>query len=174
MKFPLELARRLASQVVMALRPYCDVIEVAGSIRRQKAEIGDIEIVCIPKLLPKFDMFQSETGKERHPGFKQAVNQWKFVKGDAAEGKYMQRVMVFEIGDESKEIKIDIFTAKLESWGYILTIRTGSAEFSKYLAECWKKAGYHGDEGYLKDPDDKIIPVETEEKLFPTDGAGVC
>lgn len=45
----LEHARILANEVVQLMAPYCERIEVAGSIRREAAEVKDIEVVCIPK-----------------------------------------------------------------------------------------------------------------------------
>jgi len=42
-------ARKLAEQMVERLRPACDKIEIAGSVRRGKPEVKDIEIVCLPR-----------------------------------------------------------------------------------------------------------------------------
>ncbi len=44
----LEKAKAIADQVIKRLSPYCSRIEVAGSIRRQKAFPHDIDIVLIP------------------------------------------------------------------------------------------------------------------------------
>ncbi|GAJ04318.1 unnamed protein product, partial [marine sediment metagenome] len=38
----------LADEVMERLRPFCSKIEVVGSVRRQKAEVKDIDIVLIP------------------------------------------------------------------------------------------------------------------------------
>jgi DNA polymerase/3'-5' exonuclease PolX len=42
-------AQRIADKLIADLSPHCDRIEVAGSVRRQKPECGDIELVAIPK-----------------------------------------------------------------------------------------------------------------------------
>jgi DNA polymerase/3'-5' exonuclease PolX len=47
---PLLAATTLAAKLVAQLAPYCERIEVAGSVRRQKDIVGDIELVAIPKL----------------------------------------------------------------------------------------------------------------------------
>ncbi|MBI5957894.1 MAG: hypothetical protein HY866_04110 [Chloroflexi bacterium] len=47
---PLPLTQHLAAKLVTALEPACEQIVVAGSVRRQKAQIGDIELVCIPRI----------------------------------------------------------------------------------------------------------------------------
>src|SRR5438270_8448835 len=43
-------ARLHAEAICRLLEPACQRIEIAGSIRRMAALVGDIEIVCTPKL----------------------------------------------------------------------------------------------------------------------------
>ena len=45
----LAYARDLAEALVELLRPACQRIEIAGSIRRGKARPNDIEIVAVPR-----------------------------------------------------------------------------------------------------------------------------
>ena len=42
-------AQVLAEKVVVILQPFCGCIMTAGSIRRGKAEVGDVDIVALPK-----------------------------------------------------------------------------------------------------------------------------
>lgn len=56
-RIPLARAERLAAELVELLRPACLRIEVAGSIRRRKADVGDIELVAIPLVEQGHDMF---------------------------------------------------------------------------------------------------------------------
>jgi len=44
----LERAQKTAEAIMDTLRPYCKKIEVAGSIRRQRPWVHDIDIVLIP------------------------------------------------------------------------------------------------------------------------------
>src|SRR5690606_7931246 len=56
---PLDVARRAAERLVTALAPACARIEIAslfpsviaGSIRRGKLQVGDIELVAIPSVV---------------------------------------------------------------------------------------------------------------------------
>jgi DNA polymerase/3'-5' exonuclease PolX len=41
-------AARQANIIVERLRPFTTIINIAGSIRREKSEVKDIEIVCLP------------------------------------------------------------------------------------------------------------------------------
>lgn len=46
----LATAREAADALVALLAPFCERLEVAGSIRRQRADVGDIDLVAIPLL----------------------------------------------------------------------------------------------------------------------------
>ncbi|GAI23919.1 unnamed protein product [marine sediment metagenome] len=41
----LERAQKIASEVITRLAPYCKKIEVAGSVRRRKPRVKDIDFV---------------------------------------------------------------------------------------------------------------------------------
>ena len=62
-RFDLRIAEPVAERLVEQLRPYCERIQIAGSIRRRKWAVGDIELLCIPKYrteLRSVDMFTTE------------------------------------------------------------------------------------------------------------------
>src|SRR5437879_3251534 len=48
-KIKLTHARAIADDLIEKITPLCERCEIAGSIRRQKAEVGDIEIVAVPR-----------------------------------------------------------------------------------------------------------------------------
>jgi DNA polymerase/3'-5' exonuclease PolX len=145
----LHQAKQIAERIKSELSPHCERIEIAGSIRRQKPEVKDIEIVCIPK---PYDtgLFES--------GIATVINQWQKVKGELP-CKYTQRIL-------PDGIKVDIFFAEPGNWGLIYAIRTGSAEYShNVLATGWVKKGYNSKDGYLH-KNGKDIAVPEEETLF--------
>src|SRR5690606_30717894 len=47
-RIPLATAQRLIAGVYERLKPTCDQIEIAGSIRRRSSDVKDGEIVAIP------------------------------------------------------------------------------------------------------------------------------
>ncbi len=135
-KLPYFLVHEVATGILELLRPHCERIEIAGSLRRKCKEIGDIEIVAIPKPYST-GLFED--------GIASIVNQWEKIKGELNYGecKYTQRV-------HSSGIKVDLFFAEEGNWGTILAIRTGSADYShKVLASAWVARGYHSVGGYL-------------------------
>jgi len=153
----IRFARKYAEEAAAHLSPWCSRIEIAGSIRRCKLDVKDIEIVCIPKTLVEPDgLF--DTKIVRHPCFIRAVNDWRKVKGDP-DGKYTQRVLPCGLN-------LDLFTATEDNWGLILGIRTGSADFSHRKLACgWVANGYKSIGGMLH-RDGEPVPVRTERELF--------
>ncbi len=119
-KTPYSVIRPVAERILNALAPYCERIELAGSLRRQKSHVGDIEIVAIPRRTR--DLFgRPMPGPSALDAFldERAVTFTK--RGE----KYQQ----FTYG----AFVVDLFLPTAETWGSVFTIRTGSAEFSHWL-----------------------------------------
>lgn len=53
-KISLEEGKDIATQLVNEVEHLCEYIEVSGSIRREMAKVGDIDIVVIPKNADEF------------------------------------------------------------------------------------------------------------------------
>jgi DNA polymerase/3'-5' exonuclease PolX len=51
-RIPLARAVSIAETTRAALAPHCERIAIAGSVRRRRSFVGDIELVCIPRLVP--------------------------------------------------------------------------------------------------------------------------
>jgi DNA polymerase/3'-5' exonuclease PolX len=152
-------ALAMAESALNTLKPYCERILIAGSIRRQRPEVKDCELVAIPKQIP-VGLFGDEL--EVDPGFVTAVNQWEFVKGHPT-GKYAQRVL-------PGGIKLDLFIATPENWGWQLVIRTGSAKFNEYvMIPALKARQYFPEDGYIRH-NGQIIPTREETDLWALSG----
>lgn len=163
----LKQAEEIANNWIYRLQPFCDRISIAGSIRRQKQYVKDIEIVCIPRTIPETHdtLFEAVTSYHRDPEFVLSVQHEKYghvLLGRPDTGKYIK------ISVHGYEINIDLFIATPENWGYILAIRTGSADFSKrVLAEGWVRAGFRGNDRMLVNQDTGAeMPIHEEKQLF--------
>lgn len=138
----------IAESIRALLAPYCERCEVAGSIRRHQATVGDVEIVCIRR-------------NRDLPAFIRAVEQWEKIKGSPT-GAYTQR-------RHPSGMTVDIFMATPENWGLILAIRTGPARFShKVLARGWCAKGYESKGGllYRRLGTSEPLVVREERDLF--------
>ena len=150
----LRNAKEIADGIVEKMRPHCERIEIAGSIRRQCPEPGDIEIVYVPKV----------NGRNVSALF-DIISRMIKVKGDPM-GKYTQRL---HPGHTDKEqIKVDFFSADRNNWGLQLAIRTGSAKFSHLkLAVGWSRLAYRSKGGVLYSlVDGKPVYIREEQELF--------
>ena len=126
-----KTALQFAEKYKALLEPYCERIEIAGSIRRKKKDdIKDVEIVCIPR------------GKDLYR-FADVVRSWHKIKGDPV-GRYTQRLT-------DDRIKVDLFMCNRDNWGMIFLIRTGSADYIKIMADLWVQNGYTSAHGVLLD-----------------------
>lgn len=134
---PLADAQKIAHGFMVTVIPFCQYREVngknivycrvAGSVRRKKPFVKDIEIVLV-----------RDTAYLRE--FKEAIDKLQKVKGSAL-GKYTQRIF--------RGVKLDIFMVNADNWGNQFATRTGSENFSKYLAKRWVGLGFKSKEGYL-------------------------
>ena len=112
-------------------------VEIAGSIRREKAEVGDIEIVVAPNWVEVMDMFGEPKGYVSNAGYitdlLPRVNGKKYIKnGD----RYKQ--ILLNCGE-----KLDLFLVYPPAqWGVIYTVRTGPWEFSKKIVTPENQGGY--------------------------------
>jgi DNA polymerase/3'-5' exonuclease PolX len=154
-RLQLAEAEHIAVEVMLQLEPHCEVISLAGSIRRQRPTIGDVEIVCVPKPYEASPLFCS--------GIATVVNQWEKVRGELP-CKYTQRRLP---GLPGMGIKLDLFMVHLDGYGLQCAIRTGSADWCRtVLAPAWVRAGYHSEGGLLRRADGTVVPVRTEPELF--------
>jgi DNA polymerase/3'-5' exonuclease PolX len=150
-RLPLAQAEAIAVGAMEQLDPHCEVISLAGSLRRQRPTIGDIEIVCVPKPYDASPLFAS--------GIATVVNQWEKVRGELP-CRYTQRIL-------PEGIKLDLFMVEADGYGLQRAIRTGSADWShQVLARAWVRAGYHSEGGLLRRADGSVVPVRTEPQLF--------
>jgi DNA polymerase/3'-5' exonuclease PolX len=151
-KFPLIEAKKIAEDILEQLKPHCERIEIAGSIRRNKSDIGDVDLVMIPK--------NYETGLFS-TGISTILDNFEKVKGDLIYGQTRNAIRI-----HPKGLKLDCYFCESDNYGLIKTIRTGSENFNRtILIPAINRAGYRSRDGHLTF-EDEIIEVTEEENLF--------
>lgn len=106
----------VAEALMEEMRPFVEQVAIAGSLRREKAQVGDIEIVAIAKV-PR-DLFGDPTRGLRSLDL--------FLAGRYDMHKDGRKYKSFEY----EGVPVDLFLATPQNWGYIFMLRTGSAAFS--------------------------------------------
>ena len=140
-----KLAAEIAVSKCVHLQPHTTKINIAGSLRRKKDDVKDIEIVCVPAVSTGVDLFGHSSGEIRSPQFIEAVNSLgKIIKGQAT-----GRMMQIELPEG---IMLDLFITTREDYFRQYAIRTGSAHYAaRYIAGGWKRKGWCGsDQGLRK------------------------
>jgi len=130
-------ARTLAEKIKAVLAPSCERIKIAGSIRRKKDTIGDIELVAIPKL--KHDLIGPTPTLSTELDdllTKLVLNDNRLIAGDKSGPLYKK----FHL-PAMPQLQIDLFITTPEKWPIIFSIRTGSASFSQKIVTQVKKGG---------------------------------
>ena len=136
MKF--EHAEKIATELRDMLAPSCLRIEIAGSIRRRKPEVKDIELVAIPKHGQQpGTLFDTEMVSLLSHDIDVLVarKQLEFDAETPRNGDKYKRLRF-------KEMAVDLFIVTPESWGVQFLLRTGPAEFSHRLVTPREHGGY--------------------------------
>ena len=176
-KRPLNQARADA-EAFMELFPQTSYVRwtIAGSVRRGKAEVGDIEHVVEPAFgeVPTGDMFG---GTERRNLL------WAALDAMIANGTLAKHVYHTAVGDQSRwgdsyrgvdfrGFNNEIFTATPNNYGAILLIRTGPADYSKNFVDRFLRGHLYRQQGgnlvHIKSGG--IVPIPDEETYFKMAG----
>lgn len=129
----LSEAQKIAKQVIDRLSPYSERIEIAGSIRRLKPDVGDIELVAVPRTTPILDMFGGVTGEHSLLNDRKLMESLGIVKKS---GKRFTQIELYQ------GINLDLFMVLPPAdWAVIYAIRTGPADFSQWLVTPRSKGG---------------------------------
>lgn len=122
----LEKAKAIAEELKELLAPACERIEIAGSIRRRKPDVGDIELLCIPKYVAAVDRLDREIGALMMLG----ILGFRLNKrGSRVYGLKNKLLTHLPSG-----IGVDIFSTTEECWPVALVVRTGGERTNKEIA----------------------------------------
>jgi len=142
-------AAKIANEIEEAIETYCDKVEVAGSIRRQKPSVHDIDFVVVAK---------SEADWTRINEVLKRLEAKRYCSGNQTIKAYLPCQTGF--------FQVDIYRAKPSTFGIQLLIRTGSAEHNMWLAGYSISKGMRlkYSEGLIKDS--TTIAGQDEKGMF--------
>jgi DNA polymerase/3'-5' exonuclease PolX len=168
-KHPRDKALAVAQTFVLALSPFCERVEIAGSIRRKKPEVGDIELLFIPKTgerdadmftKEKYDMADDAINKLLRFG---TIRQRPNIRGSVTWGTKNKLAVHVASG-----IPIDFFATTGDNWFTSLVIRTGGKDTNLLLTTSAQRAGntLNAYGAGITTAGGKIIRAESEQHLF--------
>ena len=127
----------LAHSIQDIVGPWCIRCEIGGSIRRGKANVKDIEIICQPDYeVHPVDLFGNTD--VHYPIYDylnklfQAKTQARYLKGQS---RYRQYAL-------PQGINLDLFIViPPAQWGVVFALRTGPRDFNKWLVTPRRSGG---------------------------------
>jgi DNA polymerase/3'-5' exonuclease PolX len=133
----LKRAASIALRTLQIVRPSCERFLIAGSIRRRKPDVGDIELLLIPKELvqrgpgellptmhkPLYPLLDDLCDRPHTP----------YSRGPQATRRWGEKFRRLHYAAGGETIAIDVFIVEEQAWGPQLAIRTGPADLSKRL-----------------------------------------
>lgn len=159
----LNRAQDIASIVRSKLASYCEKIEIAGSVRRLKKEVKDIDLVATPKAVMVKDLFGEQalhyTELDLYP--------WGELGIVIKNGPRYKQIALTE------GIRLDLFIVMPPAqWGMIFVIKTGPADFSRWIVTKQCYGGAMPDDYLVLDgcvyrgEQRDLIPMRTEADFF--------
>jgi DNA polymerase/3'-5' exonuclease PolX len=158
---PIELnqATKWAEQIKEHLKPYCTRIEIVGSIRRKRPQVGDIDLVILPKD-GNVDAVKQRCLKRSPQVLMNGAVNFIFMAGPVQVDIFFASTAVPEL-----------FGYTPGNWGSLMVCRTGSKQFNIWLCARAKEQGGHWDpySGFWN-KDRVQIPCEEEADVFKAIG----
>lgn len=159
---PLATAEKIAAKIVAELAHFCELIEVAGSIRRRRPNVNDIDLVVLVK--------ESQEAALRERCKRNAMRVQ--TDGDQSMIVHLKHPasgpdgLQLDIWFATPEKK-DLLTVTPTNFGTLLLLRTGSRKHNIRLLGRAEQLGlrwntYHG----VFDRQGKCLARATEESIF--------
>lgn len=128
-RYPRAVALNVANELQARLSPACRRICIAGSLRRGRMDVGDIELLFVPILSQRPDgLFDSQIVDVASEVVELLLRDGILAKRPNVNGH-------FTWGEKNKHaihvasgIPIDLFATTEENWWVSLVVRTGSKE----------------------------------------------
>jgi DNA polymerase/3'-5' exonuclease PolX len=160
----LQKAKEIAEELKKLLTPACERITIAGSIRRQKPDPGDIELLCIPKFNGVIDLLDQRL---------------KWLIGTRVLEYRLNKRGSIIYGPKNKLLRhvgsgigVDVFSTTEECWAVSLTVRTGGEATNKEIASRAIERGmrWHAyGRGFTMDDGSELV-CHSEEEVFQAVG----
>lgn len=142
-RYPIEAAATLAHELADLLRPACLMVEVAGSIRRCKPTVGDIELLYVPRfeeepidLVTRGMVNQADKVIDRLLASGVLVKR-RNVNGSTTWGEQNKLAVHRDSG-----MPVDLFSTTTASWFNYLVCRTGPADSNARIAKAAQARGW--------------------------------
>lgn len=142
-RYPYADAMGVANALCDMLATVCERIQIAGSLRRKKSMVGDIELLFVPKIGERqVDLL----GTEKYDMADAMINDLEM--NDVLDKRPNVRGH-FTWGQKNKlaihvksQIPVDFFSTDLDCWANALVVRTGGKDSNLLITTTAQRLGY--------------------------------
>lgn len=168
-RWPRSEALNAARELCKLIGPFCERIVVAGSLRRMKSEVGDVEILYIPRYeVRSADLFSSAQFNLADEVIERLVSDGILAKRVSAAGRTSWGELN-KLAVHSSGVPIDLFRTNETSWWNYLVCRTGPADSNTRIAAAAIRRGFRWHpygSGFTRIRDGKEFPMTSEAAVF--------
>jgi DNA polymerase/3'-5' exonuclease PolX len=168
-RFPRAAALDVARELVRHLEPVTTKLVVAGSLRRRKQDVGDVEIVFIPRTVMRpIDLVTTAPVDLAAECLERLVANGVLAKRTNTKGSTMWGKMNKLAVHIASGIPVDLFATMEQCWHNYLVCRTGPASSNSYIAKRAMAKGWHWQPygvGFRRENGD-VHPVNSEREVF--------
>jgi len=175
-KYPRGLALDVARDLLRYIRPLCERVVIAGSLRRGKAEVGDVEIVYISRYLDWPDPEDMLGRVIRTNVMDHALSLMlklgvikRRLKENGSPTWGPENKLAVHCGSG---MPVDLFETDAQAWANYLVCRTGGEQTNTAIASAAKSIGWKWNpygEGFTRmfGPDaGRVFTVREEKDVF--------
>lgn len=144
-RFPYEVGRKVAAELLTALNPGCDRLVIAGSLRRRQPTVGDVEFLYISRTEVRpdpADMFASITVSLADEAIAALEKSGVLERRRNVKGSEMYGPKNKLMRHRATGLPVDLFAATRENWWNYLVCRTGPAESNTRIAQAAQARGW--------------------------------
>lgn len=168
-RYPRAVAIAVAKELYPYLDPVTERLVCAGSLRRGRADVGDLELLFVPRFEIQPDgLFDTRKVDLADRAINQLVAKGILAKRPNVNGYFAWGEKNKLAVHVSSRLPVDLFATTLKQWYVALVVRTGPAELNVRLCESAIKRGlrFHAYGDGFTDRQGNVIPCHSEEDVF--------
>lgn len=163
-------ANAVAAELAAALAPVAVRVQIAGSLRRKKKTVGDVELLFIPRFDERqLDMFSTAPCNLAEERIGQLMSAGVLAKRLNKDGRCAFGAKNKLMVHCTSGIPVDLFTATEANWANYLVCRTGPAELNTAIAMRARARGWQWNPygpGFTELGTGRVHPVQAEAEVF--------